>query len=82
MYGGGWIGQTIVVVATEYGGIPGILANEKTPLNLVGKKGKVIDANDNRYDTSYPTGHERITLIVQEDNGNWFEVDAATVIKG
>jgi len=43
-----------------------------------GTTGKCIDAHDDRYDTSYPTGYERNTLII-ESEGEEFEVDSACV---
>lgn len=78
MYGGGWIGKNVVVIDKEYGEIEGILGPSRTLPSLVGKTGKCIDAYDDQYDTSYPTGYERITLIIETDGGE-IQVDSACV---
>lgn len=66
MYGGGWIGKTVEVVkrriVDEDCGI--IYDSEGMYPHLIGKKGFVSDAMDDRYDSPCPTGHETITLII------------------
>lgn len=79
MYGGGWIGLDVEVVDRKFGGIKDILASSRTPRSLVGKKGKVIDALDDGYDTDRPTGYERITLVIEVSPNEEIQIDSACV---
>lgn len=67
MYGDGWvehIGKMVKIINHIFR--DGCITY-RTPQHLVGKIGKLTVVFDHRYDTSYPTGHETITLIVEID---------------
>ena len=40
-----------------------------SPEHLIGKQGVVVEVNDDRYDSSYPTGCEVIQLAVKFEHG-------------
>ncbi|MHA2265305.1 MAG: hypothetical protein ACXAEN_23190 [Candidatus Thorarchaeota archaeon] len=81
-YGGSFqYDEKVIVIDTTYGGIEDILGPSRTPSNLIGKTGTIVEIHDDRYDTDRPTGYERIYVVVQESDGSEFTIDACCIKK-
>lgn len=86
MYGGGWveeIGKTVTLrhydkVDHDLGvrfTTPEYALGESSRLSVkltVGEEYTLIDVQDDAYDTSYPTGHEEIHVLLRNSAGETF----------